>query len=83
MVTPLADPAVTASVGLMICFDREVPEGVRCLRSLGAEVVLCPLACDTSVMDGKYYDYADTSSPRTSALTLGEKKLTEKAIRTG
>jgi (R)-amidase len=35
-------------IGGMICFDREVPETLRCLRSLGAELVVCPLACDTS-----------------------------------
>ncbi len=38
----------TTGVGGMICFDREVPEAMRCLRSLGAELVVCPLACDTS-----------------------------------
>jgi predicted amidohydrolase len=35
-------------VGVMICFDREIPESVRCLRALGAELVVCPLATDTS-----------------------------------
>lgn len=40
-------------VGTMICFDREIPESVRCLRSLGAEIILCPLACDTSDMAGR------------------------------
>lgn len=34
-------------VGLMICFDREIPESVRCLRALGARLVACPLATDT------------------------------------
>jgi len=34
-------------LGVMICFDREVTESVRCLRSLGAELVACPLATDT------------------------------------
>ncbi len=34
-------------LGAMICFDREIPETVRCLRALGAELVLCPLACNT------------------------------------
>ncbi len=38
----------TFRVGVMICFDREVPETTRCLRSLGAQLVVCPLACDTS-----------------------------------
>jgi hypothetical protein len=31
-------------------FDREVPESVRCLRSLGAEFIRCPLATNTSDM---------------------------------
>ncbi len=37
-------------VGTIICFDREIPETLRCLRALGAELVLCPLATDTSDM---------------------------------
>jgi predicted amidohydrolase len=37
-------------VGTIICFDREIPETLRCLRSLGAEIVLCPLATNTSDM---------------------------------
>jgi 5-aminopentanamidase len=37
-------------VGTIICFDREVPESLRCMRSLGAELVLCPLATDTNDM---------------------------------
>jgi 5-aminopentanamidase len=37
-------------VGTIICFDREIPESLRCMRSLGAEIVLCPLATDTSDM---------------------------------
>jgi predicted amidohydrolase len=36
------------NVGTIICFDREIPESLRCMRSLGAELVLCPLATDTS-----------------------------------
>jgi len=35
-------------VGTIICFDREIPESLRCMRALGAELVLCPLATDTS-----------------------------------
>ena len=35
-------------IGTMICFDREIPESLRCLRALGSEIVLCPLATDTS-----------------------------------
>jgi 5-aminopentanamidase len=38
------------NIGTLICFDREIPESLRCLRALGAEVVLCPLATDTSDM---------------------------------
>lgn len=38
----------TFRIGAMICFDREVPETTRCLRSLGAQLVVCPLACDTN-----------------------------------
>lgn len=38
------------NIGTMICFDREIPESLRCLRALGAELVLCPLATDTSDM---------------------------------
>jgi len=38
------------NVGTMICFDREIPESLRCLRALNAEIVLCPLATDTSDM---------------------------------
>ncbi len=34
-------------VGAMICFDREIPESVRCLRALGAELIACPLATGT------------------------------------
>jgi N-carbamoylputrescine amidase len=37
-------------IGTIICFDREIPETLRCLRALGAEIVLCPLATDTSDM---------------------------------
>jgi predicted amidohydrolase len=38
------------NIGTLICFDREIPESLRCLRALGAELVLCPLATDTSDM---------------------------------
>jgi predicted amidohydrolase len=38
------------NVGTIICFDREVPESLRSVRALGAELVLCPLATDTSDM---------------------------------
>jgi predicted amidohydrolase len=36
------------TAGMMICFDREIPESVRSLRALGAEIVLCPLATNTA-----------------------------------
>jgi len=39
------------NVGTIICFDREIPESLRCMRSLGAELVLCPLATNTSKMN--------------------------------
>lgn len=45
-------------VGTMICFDREITESVRCLRALGAEIVLCPLATDTFEMT-KYVNIVD------------------------
>jgi predicted amidohydrolase len=35
-------------LGCMICFDREVVESTRCLRALGAELIACPLATDTT-----------------------------------
>jgi predicted amidohydrolase len=38
------------STGTIICFDREIPETLRCMRALGAEIVLCPLATDTTDM---------------------------------
>ncbi len=46
-VAPLAGRHGAFSVGVVICFDREIPESVRCLRALGAQLVLCPLATDT------------------------------------
>ena len=49
------------NVGTMICFDREIPESLRCLRSLGAELVLCPLATNTSDMT-HYKNRADNES---------------------
>jgi len=35
------------NLGTMICFDREIPESARSLRSLGATLIACPLATDT------------------------------------
>ena len=40
-------------IGLMICFDREIPESTRCLRAMGAQFVACPLATNTSDMNQK------------------------------
>ena len=45
-------------VGTMICFDREITESVRCLRALGSEIILCPLATDTYEMS-KYVNIVD------------------------
>ncbi len=53
-VSTLDAGGIRSRVGAMICFDREVPESVRCLRALGAELIACPLACDTN----------DAASPR-------------------
>ncbi len=36
--------------GTIICFDRELPESLRCMRSLDSVLVLCPLATDTRDM---------------------------------
>lgn len=35
-------------LGMMICFDREIPETVRSIRATGAELIACPLATNTS-----------------------------------
>ncbi len=51
-VTDLHYGGGVCKLGTMICFDREVAETVRCLRSLGAEIVACPLATDTADMSG-------------------------------
>ncbi len=48
----------TFVAGTLICFDREIPESVRCLRALGAMVVFCLLACDTTSFQDKA-DYAN------------------------
>jgi N-carbamoylputrescine amidase len=39
------------TVGMYICFDREIPESTRCLRAMGAELIACPLATNTSRLD--------------------------------
>ncbi len=41
------------TIGIMICFDREIPESTRCLRAMGAQFVACPLATNTSDMSKK------------------------------
>lgn len=38
------------NTGTIICFDREIPETLRCMRAIGSELVLCPLATDTANM---------------------------------
>lgn len=58
-VTPIQAGNHTFKLGTMICFDREIPETTRCLRSLGAEMILCPLAADTNRLDQLPADQAD------------------------
>ncbi len=58
-VTPVQAADHTYQLGTMICFDREIPETTRCLRALGAELVLCPLAADTNRLDQLPADQAD------------------------
>lgn len=47
----LRTPRGAFRVGTMICFDREIPESVRCLRALGSEFIACPLATNTDRID--------------------------------
>jgi predicted amidohydrolase len=54
-------------IGAMICFDREIPETNRCLRALGAELVVCPLATDTSRLDCWHERSENESITRTRA----------------
>jgi predicted amidohydrolase len=51
----------TFNAGTIICFDREIPETLRCVRALGAELVLCPLATNTSDAT-QYHNLADNES---------------------
>ncbi|MEO7115580.1 MAG: carbon-nitrogen hydrolase family protein [Caldimonas sp.] len=51
VVCPIRTAEMEFRLGVMICFDREISETVRCLRSLGAELIACPLACDTSSLN--------------------------------
>lgn len=55
--TDIAVDGLSFCMGTMICFDREIPESVRCLRAMGAQFVACPLACDTMSLD-EHVDYA-------------------------
>jgi predicted amidohydrolase len=57
-VVQLSIAGSTFNLGTMICFDREIPETVRCLRALGAELIACPLACDTFSL-AKHFDFAE------------------------
>ena len=59
------------NVGTIICFDREVPESLRCIRALGAELVLCPLATDTSDMT-RYKNETDNEIITRVGSTLNE-----------
>jgi N-carbamoylputrescine amidase len=36
-------------VGAMICYDREFPESARSLMLAGAELILCPNACEVDI----------------------------------
>ena len=49
--------ASSVRLGTMICFDREIPESVRSLRALGAQLIACPLATDTERLD-EHVNYA-------------------------
>lgn len=44
---------VAFNLGIMICFDREVPEAARCLAVLGADIIVVPQAtsctCDVPI----------------------------------
>ncbi|HYF48781.1 MAG TPA: carbon-nitrogen hydrolase family protein [Planctomycetota bacterium] len=50
-VTPRRLGSADVNVGTLICFDREVPESMRCLRAKGAQFIACPLATDTERLD--------------------------------
>ncbi len=41
----LATPTGSARAGIMICYDRELPESARVLMLGGAEIIFNPLAC--------------------------------------
>lgn len=52
-VWPVRVRDVDVRLGMMICYDREVPEAARCLAVLGADVILVPQAtsctCDIPI----------------------------------
>lgn len=54
---PVAIAGRGVRLGTMICFDREIPESARCLRTLGSELIACPLATDTN--DIAHPEYID------------------------
>jgi 5-aminopentanamidase len=43
-VWPCEIDGVSFNLGIMICFDREVPEAARCLAVLGADIIAIPQA---------------------------------------
>ncbi len=57
VVTEITTPDLHANIGTMICFDREITESARCLREMGAQIIACPLACDTEPLN-RNLDYA-------------------------
>lgn len=48
-VTDLDTALGTVKTGVMICYDREFPEGARILMLKGAEIVLVPNACPMEI----------------------------------
>lgn len=52
-VWPCEVQGTTFNLGIMICFDREVPEAARCLAMLGADLIVIPQAayctCDIPI----------------------------------
>ena len=47
----LCTPTGRCSFGIMICYDREVPEAARLLMLQGADVIFNPLACRCPTVD--------------------------------
>ena len=48
---PCETRGTSYTIGIYICFDREIPESTRCLRAMGSQLVACPLATNTSRLD--------------------------------